>query len=135
MVIAILGILISLVTAGAQAARRRGAVTKAKATIAGLETAIAMYHGDLGTYPPTDNEALVKGLSEDPNDVDWMGPYMEFKQEELQAGQLLDPWSAPYHYISVNGGAPVHRQSSYDLYSLGPNGQDEEGGGDDIVNW
>ena len=33
-VIAILGILISLVTAGAQAARRRAAVTKAKATIA-----------------------------------------------------------------------------------------------------
>ena len=58
-VIAILGILISLVTAGAQAARRRGAMTKAKTTIAALETAIAMYEADMGEYPETGNEGLV----------------------------------------------------------------------------
>ena len=134
-VIAILGILISLITAGAQAARRRGAITKAKATISGFETAIAMYHGDMGSYPATGNEALVKALSEDPEDVDWMGPYLEFKTDELDGGQVLDPWGSPYVYVSMNGGSPQHRQRSYDLYSLGPNTTDDDGTGDDIINW
>ena len=134
-VIAILGILISLVTAGAQAARRRGAVTKAKTTIASLETAIAMYQGDMGTYPRSGNTELVAALQEDPNNVDWAGPYVEFKEDELQDGQLMDPWGNPYVYVSVNGGAPQHRNRSFDLYSLGPNGADDGGTGDDIVNW
>ena len=134
-VIAILGILISLVTAGAQSARRRGAVTKAKSTIAGIETAIAMYNGDFGNYPASGNDTLVKALAEDPGDPDWQGPYMEFKQDELSGGQLLDPWGKPYVYTSVNGGSPQHRTRSYDLYSLGPNGADDGGTGDDIINW
>lgn len=134
-VIAILGILISLVTAGAQAARRRGAVTEAKTTIAALETAIAMYESDMGEYPPTGNEALVAALQDDPEDIDWDGPYMEFKQDELNGAQLVDPWGNPYDYLSVNGGAPKHRERSYDLWSLGPNGVDDGGAGDDIVNW
>ncbi len=134
-VIAILGILISLVTAGAQAARRRGAVTKAKTTVAGLETAIAMYESDMGAYPETGNAGLVAALQDDPDDVDWGGPYMEFKQDELKDGALVDPWGNPYEYVSVNGGAPKHRERSYDLYSLGPNGQDDDGAIDDIYNW
>ena len=134
-VIAILGILISLVTAGAQAARRRGAVTKAKTTVAALETAISMYEGDMGVYPATGNAELVAALQDDPDDVDWDGPYMEFKQEEVSGGELVDPWGHPYVYVSVNGGSPQHRSRSYDLYSLGPNGTDDGGAVDDIVNW
>ena len=134
-VIAILGILISLVTAGAQAARRRAAVTKAKTTIAALETAIAAYAGDMGEYPPTGNSEMISALQDDPSNVDWQGPYMEFKQDELKDGELVDPWGHPYAYISVNGGSPEHRDRSFDLYSVGPNGQDDSGTGDDIYNW
>ena len=90
-VIAILGILISLLTAGAQAARRRGALTKAKTTIAALETAIAMYQGDMREYPKSDNANLVSALQHDPKNANWNGPYMEFKQDELKDGQLSDP--------------------------------------------
>ena len=134
-VIAILGILISLVTAGAQMARRKASVTAAKSMIAGLETDIAMYESDLGEYPPTGNANLVKALTEDPGDVDWGGPYHEFKEAELKGGELVDPWGKPYEYISVNGGSPKHRERSFDLYSLGPKGTDEDGTGDDIFNW
>ena len=133
-VVAILGILASLIAAGAQAARRRGAVTKAKSTIAALETAIAMYHGDMGVYPPS-STSLVTALETDPGDADWGGPYMEFKQDELKDGALVDPWGNPYEYVSVNGGAPKHRERSYDLFSVGPNGADDNGAGDDIFNW
>ena len=134
-VIAILGILVSLVTAGAQAARRKGAITKAKTMIASLETAIAQYEGDLGGYPPSGIENLVGALQDDPGDADWGGPYMDFKVSDLEGGELIDPWGHPYVYVSVNGGAPQHREHSYDLLSLGPNGKDDSGAGDDIYNW
>jgi len=134
-VIAILTILISLVTAGAQTARRRGAVAKAKAMVASLETAIAMYNGDMGTYPSSDNEHLVTALQDDAGDPDWQGPYMEFKQDELVGGEVIDPWGKPFVYVSINGGSPTHRSRSFDLYSFGPNGEDDDGTGDDIVNW
>jgi general secretion pathway protein G len=134
-VIAILGILISLVTAGAQTARRKGSITKAKTMIASLETLIAMYHGDMGVYPASGNANLIKALTEDPNDPDWAGPYEEFKESELAGGELIDPWGKPYVYTSVNGGSPKHRNRSYDLSSLGPNGKDDGDAGDDIVNW
>jgi len=134
-VIAILGILISLVTAGAQAARRRAAVTKAKTTIAALETAIAGYSGDMSEYPPTGNAAMVSAVQDDPGNIDWQGPYMEFKQDELKDGELIDPWGHPYVYVSVNGGSPQHRERSFDLYSFGPNGADDQGTGDDVINW
>ena len=134
-VIAILGILMSLVTAGAQSARRRGAVTKAKAMIASLETAIASYEADMGAYPASGNAELVAALQDDPQDVHWGGPYMEFKEAELEGGELLDPWGNPYVYVAVNGGSPEHREQSYDLSSFGPNGQDDSGTGDDIYNW
>ncbi len=134
-VIAILGILIGLVTAGAQAARRRGTVTKAKTTIAGLETAFAMYESDMGDYPLSGNAGLISALIDDPDDVDWDGPYMDFKEAELEGGTLIDPWGKPYVYVSINGGSPKHRTRSYDLSSLGPDGTDEDGTGDDIFNW
>ena len=134
-VIAIIGILVSLVTAGAQSARRRGAVAKAKAAISALETAIAMYQGDMGDDPKSGNATLVAALQDDPSDVRWNGPYMEFKQDELKDGQLIDPWGQPYVYVSINGGSPTHRIHSYDLSSFGPNGTDDSGAGDDIYNW
>lgn len=134
-VIAILGILASLVAAGAQTARRKGSVTKAKATIAAVETAISMYYGDLGEYPKTGNEALVVALQEDPGDADWNGPYMEFKKDEIKEGRFVDPWGKPYEFISVNGGSPQYRSKSFDIYSLGPNGVEDGETGDDIGNW
>ncbi len=134
-VIAILGILASLVAAGAQTARRKGSVTKAKATLAALETAVSMYYGDLGEYPKTGNENLVKALEEDPGNADWNGPYMEFKKDEIKEGELVDPWGKPYEYISVNGGSPEHRSKSFDISSYGPNGTADGEAGDDIGNW
>ena len=134
-VVAIIGILMGLVMAGAQMVRRKGAETKAKTTIAALETAIAAYETDLGEYPKTGNADLVMALQDDPGDADWGGPYMEFKEKELEDGQFLDSWGTPYVYVSVNGGSPEHRERSYDLYSFGPNKADDHGTGDDIFNW
>jgi hypothetical protein len=47
----------------------------------------------------------------------------------------MDPWGQPYLYVSINGGAPEHRPRSFDLWSYGPNGEDDDGTGDDLGNW
>jgi len=132
MVMAIIAILAGMAIGGAQMARKRGAMTKAKASIAALEAAIDMYEQDMGEYPATGNENLVKALADTPNpNPDWNGPYLKFKQEDLQDGKYLDPWGDPYVYLNPG----PHNSSSYDIYSFGLNSQDEQGAGDDINNW
>ena len=128
-VMAILAILGGLVTAAAQTARKRGSVTKAKAAVAALETALQMYQLDMGGYPSPGNQSLVQALSTNPGSPDWHGPYMEFKEEELVGGEFVDPWGVAYAYVTPG----AHRTASYDLFSSGPNGT--AGDTDDIVNW
>lgn len=129
-VMAIVVILAGMAAGGAQMARKRGAITKAKAAVAALEAAIDMYELDLGEYPPGGNAAMAQALSGDshPN-PEWNGPYIRFKEEETANGEYLDPWGNPYVY-TVPGS---HNTVAYDICSYGPNG--EEGGDDDIHNW
>ncbi len=47
----------------------------------------------------------------------------------LGVTKQLDAWEAPLVYRSPG---PVHR-NGWDLYSVGPNGVDEQGKGDDIL--
>ena len=129
-VMAIISILAGMAIGGAQMARKRGAVTKAKATIAALEAAIDMYEMDLGEYPASGNENLVEALTNG-TEADWNGPYMRFKGEDLEEGSYLDPWGNPYVYVNPG----THNSSFYDIYSYGLNSQDDQGAGDDVNNW
>jgi general secretion pathway protein G len=130
-VMAIITILAGMAVGGAQMARKRGAVTKTKSAIAALEAAVDMYELDIGEYPPSGNVNLVQMLSDDSSSPDWNGPYMRFKQDDLDAGKYVDAWGNPYVYISPG----THNPRFYDIYSFGLNGQDEQGAGDDINNW
>src|SRR4030042_5061292 len=92
-VIAIITILAGMVVSGAQQARKRGAVKKTKAQIAGLETAISMYETDTGIYPSSENKKLVEALTIDPGDPDWAGPYIQIKKDELNENrEYADAW-------------------------------------------
>jgi len=130
-VMAIIAILGGMAIGGAQMARKRGAITKAKAAITALEAAIDMYELDIGEYPASGNTILVEALSADSSNPDWNGPYMRFKDEDLEGGSYLDPWGNPYVYINPG----THNLNFYDIYSFGLNSQDEQGAGDDINNW
>ncbi len=68
-----------------------------------------MYEVDTGAYPKA-----LQDMIQQPSDVkDWKGPY-------LDAQNLIDPWGHPYVYVY-----PARRNASgYDLYSMGPDGQD-----------
>ena len=129
---AIIVILAGMAVSGAQMARKRGVLTKAKAAIAAIEAAIDMYELDTGEYPAAGNQNLVTALTDmDNTSPEWNGPYMRFKEEDFLDGEYLDPWGRPYVYISPG----THNRGFYDIYSFGPNGEDEQGEGDDLGNW
>lgn len=131
-VIAIITILAGMVVSGAQQARKRGAMTKTNAQIATLETSISMYEADMGVYPETTNKKLVEALQDDPGDLDWSGPYMRIREQELnEEGEYMDAWGNAIVYVNPG----VHNEYSYDLYSMGPNGEGDGSERDDITNW
>ncbi|MBU1853506.1 MAG: type II secretion system protein GspG [Candidatus Omnitrophica bacterium] len=131
-VIAIITILAGMVVSGAQQARKRGAVTKTKAQLATIETAISMYESDLGVFPQSGSKNLVSALKNDPGDLDWNGPYMNIKEKELnENGEYVDAWGNAFVYVNPG----MHNEYFYDLYSLGPNGKGDGSEKDDVNNW
>ena len=100
---------------------QRGANMKAARSQIGLwKTPIETYNLELNSYPP-DLEALRSPPANLTNPQKWNGPYTESIPN--------DPWGNPYQYM-VPG---RNRPDSYDLWSLGEDGQD--GTEDDIGNW
>lgn len=99
----------------------------AQSQIEMIGAALDAYRLDNGRYPSTAQglDALWTAPTVEPRPMNWRGPY-------LRKQVPLDPWGAPYIYVSpgdVNA-------TSYDLYSLGADGQ--PGGEDenvDIANW
>ena len=131
-VIAIIMILAGLITTANQAARRRATISRAKAEIAAMESALEQYQEDIGAYPDGSISDVVKALSDETNNPDWYGPYMEFKEGQLNdKGEFIDPWGNPYVYTYPG----THHKYKFDLYSFGPNGKDDQGKKDDITNW
>lgn len=131
-VIAIISILGGMVLSGAQQARKRGSATKTKTQIASIETAISMYETDMGSYPGSDNKTFVTAVTNNPGDIDWNGPYMHIKKDELnENGEYVDAWGNAFVYMNPG----KHNTSFYDLYSKGPNGTGDGEDKDDIKNW
>ena len=100
---------------------------KAIADISNLETALRMYAADNGGPPTTEQglQALRIEPSLPPLARNWSGPYLE-------KPMTTDPWGNDYIYTcpgEVN-------QDSFDLYSMGADGQvGGEGNDADICNW
>lgn len=121
-VLAILGLLMSLV--GPQVLNQLGgAKTKtALIQIRDLEQALEMYKLDVGRYP-TSAQGL-SALVEKPGATSgWNGPYLKGKLPQ-------DPWKNDYLYKYPGD------QSELDIYSYGANGSPGgEGEDTDIGNW
>jgi len=118
LVLVILGTLAAIVVPKFTGRTQQARITAAQTQIANLSTAIDAFEVDNGFYPRSLDE-LVTQPSDAPN---WRGPYMK-------TGIPLDPWGRPYVYVCPGQRNP----SSYDLYSVGPDGR--ENTDDDIGNW
>ena len=134
-IIGIISILAGLLMSGGTAAKKKAKIYQAKTMIASLETALALYHVDFGTYPAAGNQNLVNLLSDsetygDPDDYpDWHGPYMSFKEHDLRANiAVIDPWGIDYYYT-------MDSLLPYKIWSAGPDVIDDSGANDDIKSW
>ncbi len=113
-VVAILGILATIVMTNVVGKDEQARITAAKAGLAQVSNALEMYKLDNHRYPTTDEglEALVNR----PASAKTFPP-----GGYLKGGMPKDPWSNPFQYIVPgSGGRP------YDVYSLGADGA--EGG-------
>lgn len=116
-VLAILGLLVSLVAPRMFGQVDKSKITTAQAQAKSLKTSVDALQLDIGRYP-TEEEGLSILLSP-PSDTDlrsrWFGPYIDSIPD--------DPWGNPYVYALPEGG--VGRQSPR-IISYGADG--EEGG-------
>jgi len=121
LVLAILAVLAVVVVPKFTGRSKQAKETAARTDIANLELAIDAFEVDCARYPTT--EEGIGALVQQPSDLpEWKGSY-------LKRGMPKDPWQNPYVYRYPG----QHNTGGYDLYSVGPDGQ--EGGGDDIDNW
>lgn len=121
-VLAILGLLMSLV--GPQVLNQLGgAKTKtAGIQIKDLEQALEMYKLDVGRFPST-NEGLEALVNKPGSAAGWNGPY-------LKGDVPLDPWNREYHYKYPG------ERGELDIYTYGQNGTPGgEGEDQDVGNW
>jgi general secretion pathway protein G len=124
-VVVIIGLLAALVVPNLMGRVGQASVTKAKADVQAIETALTMYKLDNFSYPNSSGglQALVQKPSDDtaPN---WKsGGYLKRVPK--------DPWGNDYQYT-----LPGTHGSEFDLYSLGADKQEGgEGENADIGNW
>ena len=100
-------------------------VSAAQSQIGIFQTSLNLYNLDTGKYPTTEQglKALIHKPTSPPVPADWRGPYLETKKLPQ------DAWKNEYKYTCPG----KHNPESYDLFSMGPDGQ--QGGEDDISNW
>ena len=127
-VLAILVMLVAMVVPRFLGARKQGEIRAAKTQVGMFQTALEHYAADAKTFPTT--EQGLSALLTKPSDLDestaWEGPYLN--------GEIIpkDPWGSEYHYEYP----PTHGTADRpDIWSNGPNKNDDAGGEDDIVSW
>ena len=120
-VVVILSILAAIVVPRIMDRPEQARITKARADIRALESALNLYRLDNMTYPTTDQglDALVSKPSGSPEPKNWKsGGYIDRLPK--------DPWDNAYLYISPGSHGAI------DIYSGGADTQSTD---DDIGSW
>ncbi|MBI2569302.1 MAG: type II secretion system protein GspG [Candidatus Schekmanbacteria bacterium] len=94
-VVAIMGLLSSMVAIKVSSQSRKARCNAAKGEIGTIGNAIEAYHLDTGRYPQS-----LAGLTADDGIGNWGGPYLR-KAKEVP----VDPWATPYTYELEAGGS------------------------------
>jgi general secretion pathway protein G len=99
--------------------------------IKGLEDALEIFKNHIGRYPTTEEGLKALNDKDQIQDEDlvkkWSGPYAG--KGETTDFDVKDPWNNEFRYTAPG----THNTKSFDLYSAGPDGQEETE--DDIGNW
>lgn len=118
LVVIIIGVLSAMIMPKLSGRSEQARIQAAKTDIsANLSLVLDLYEMDMGSFPESLEYLTARPASGD----NWKGPYIKKKP--------LDPWGRSYMYKFPG----EHNAGSYDLYSLGKDGQ--PGTEDDIKNW
>jgi general secretion pathway protein G len=100
--------------------------TTAKSQIEIFAVALDAYRLDTGRYPTTEEGlAALRLAPAGEQQTGWRGPY-------LRKAIPLDPWRRPYVYRAPG----IRNPDSYDVYTLGRDGQPGGDGEDaDVTSW
>lgn len=99
-------------------------IQQVNATIVNIEASLGKYRVCHNEFPPDGIENLINAV--------YPG-YLPFL-ENIKENVLIDTWGKPYIYERYDSGDNLYWHT-YVIYSVGPNGADECGWGDDISNW
>jgi len=99
-----------------------------------LAEGIRAYKLEQGSFPASGNANLVKAMNAK---MSTGAPYCLIPGSELnEKGEVIDPWGRAIVYRVVSNAPSMNPNDRlFELYSLGPNGRDEGGGGDDVRSW
>ena len=124
-VVAIIGLLATLILPRVLGRQEQAQVEKAKADIQALSSAMKLYKLDNFNYPSTQQglDALLRKPGGDPPANNWkQGGYIERLPK--------DPWGNDYQYLSPG------QHGDFDIWSFGSDGKPGGGGtAADIGNW
>lgn len=124
-VVVILSILAAYVVPKIMERPGQARVSRAKADLQAISSALSLYKLDNFQYPTTEQslKALVEKPSSEPVPANWKG-------EGYLKKEPVDPWGKPYQYLSPG------EHGEFDLFSLGrdnrPGGEGEDA---DIESW
>lgn len=123
-VVVIMGMLSAIVATNVMGSKEQASIEKAGMDIKALDNALDMYKLDNHRFPTTEQglDALVNKPTSSPEPK-------SYRKDGYIKDLPQDPWGNDYMYINPG----THNSSRYDLYSLGPDGED--GTDDDIGNW
>ena|SRR5579871_3688025 len=125
LVVIIIGMLVGVAIVNLGGKVQESKITATKDQIHNYESALDLYELDNGVLPSTEQglQALITQPTSTPVPNNWKGPYL--KPPVLRK----DQWGRDFIYRNPG----THNTSSYDILSVGPDGQ--EGNEDDIGNW
>lgn len=128
LVLAILGVIAAMVVPNLLGSQRKALVKQTGTSIHALETALQSYAIDHdGEMPSGATDQMVEALTQ-PKDRDGQpmkDPYLDKTP--------LDAWGKPLNYRYPGQKQKVETRP--DIWSNGPNKENEDGSGDDINNW
>lgn len=132
-VIVIISMLSAISLPAIRKARNKAAILRTKAIIASIESALFMYQTDIGNYPEStgSSKILVEALMGPVDDENWKGPYMRFKQKDIdENSNIIDTWGNSIKYIY-----PQNEKNNvpFLIISAGPDRKIDTA--DDIGNW
>ena len=125
--LAILGVIAALVVPNLLGSQEKANIQATELSIKGYESAIKSYAIDHNGRPPAGSAQEVNAMLMKPEALDGrpLQPYLDETPKDGWDQPLFYNYPASHQLIATNP----------DIWSAGPNGQNEDGSGDDINNW